>query len=43
MHYVVSKRLTLHGFIVIDTLKDYIDDFYTEYPKKIVSGQSKHR
>jgi len=42
-HYILSKRLALHGFIVIDTLEDHIDDFYAEYTKKIISGHFKHR
>ncbi|KIJ29059.1 hypothetical protein M422DRAFT_784418 [Sphaerobolus stellatus SS14] len=42
LHYVLTKRLTMHGFIVLDLLKDHIQEFYSEYPKRITSGQVKH-
>ena len=43
MHCILTKRLSVNGFIVLDLLKDHINDFYSEYPKKVASGQIKHR
>jgi NADPH-dependent curcumin reductase CurA len=39
---IVSKRLSLNGFIVSDH-PDLIEEFYGVFPKKVASGEISHR
>lgn len=43
MHEVVAKRLTIQGFIVNDSLKDHISEFFKTFPKMAAGGKLKHK
>jgi len=40
---LVSKRITMQGFVVLDHFKDLLGEFYEVFPEKIASGEIKHR
>ncbi|GJJ15203.1 hypothetical protein Clacol_009479 [Clathrus columnatus] len=40
---VITKRITIHGFIVTDFLAKMGEEFYSEFPKLVVEGKVKHR
>lgn len=41
--HIISKRLTIHGFIVSDFLKERAEEFYSEFPKLVAEGKIQHK
>lgn len=40
---IITKRLTIHGFIVGDIVKERGEEFYTEFPKLVADGTIQHK
>ncbi|KAH8923998.1 alcohol dehydrogenase [Atractiella rhizophila] len=40
---IMHKRLTVHGFTILELMPKYLQDFYATFPAKVLSGEIKHR
>ncbi|GJJ06760.1 hypothetical protein Clacol_000956 [Clathrus columnatus] len=43
LFHAVTKRITIHGFVVADAIATHKEDFYAEFPKLVAEGKIQHK